>query len=125
MAIILIVDDSAFQRKRIKGILIPEGHELLEATDGSEALKVLETNQPDVILLDLLMDGMDGVEFLQVRRKTDQSTPIIVLTADVQETVQQECFALGATEFVNKPPKPDKLLPAIERCLSSSKRAMD
>ena len=106
MAKILIVDDSLFQRRSIRKILDRRTHEIQEATNGKEGLEKLQTFQPECIILDILMPDMDGLGFLKTVRQQGKTTPIIVLTADIQETTRRECLQFGATEIVYKPLSP-------------------
>lgn len=107
MAKILVIDDSAFQRRTLRKILEAEEHEIQEAANGRIGLEVYDAFAPDCILLDILMPEVNGLSFLQQLRSTDTTTPVIVLTADIQETTCQECLKLGAEEVMHKP-----LLPA-------------
>ncbi|MBN2734954.1 MAG: response regulator [Methanomicrobiaceae archaeon] len=118
MALILVTDDSFFQRKIITSVLAEEGHDLMEATNGREALLIAERKNPDLILLDLLMPDMDGFQFLEAAREKKISAPVIVLTSDIQDTTKGMCLKLGAAGFVNKPVEKEKLLPVINRVLS-------
>ena len=83
MATILSIDDSALQRGWITDILKDLGHDVLEAVDGLDGLKVIEATPPDCIFLDLLMPNMDGISFLKEYQKKDWEMPVIVLTADI------------------------------------------
>lgn len=103
MAQILVIDDSIYQRGQIRRALEPEGHELLEATNGREGLEMVDTSRPDCILLDLIMPETSGLEVLQILHDQRSNVPVIVLTADIQERTRQQCLELGATAFINKP----------------------
>ena len=103
MALVLIVDDSSTTRKAIAQIVKADGHETLEAANGREGLEIIAATPPDCILLDLIMPEVDGFEVLKTLREGRSKIPVIVLTADIQEIVHQECLELGATEFINKP----------------------
>ncbi len=121
MTKILVIDDSSFQRGRIREILKKiDDYEIQEAADGRQGLEMITTFAPDCILLDLLMPGMDGLSFLRTLQKQEQHTPVIVLTADIQETTRQECLKLGAKEVFHKPLSPsetDKLRTVINNVL--------
>ncbi len=118
MTRILIIDDSAFQRNRARRAVEAAGYELLEATNGHEGLEVAATAMPDCILLDLLMPEMGGEEVLQSLRDQGLDIPVIVLTADVQESTRQHCLELGAATFINKPLQKEKLLDTINQVLN-------
>ncbi len=108
MAQVLLIDDSAFTRKMMKNILEPAGHTVVEASSGEESLKKYMEDKFDCIFLDLLMPDMSGFEVLEELRKLHNEVPVIVLTADVQETSKEKCLQLGASEFTNKPLNKDK-----------------
>ncbi len=113
MAKILIVDDSLFMRMQLKEILQNAGHQVVEAGGGEEGLKLAAGQSPDAIILDLLMPGLDGVAVLRKLREQGIQTPVIVHTADIQDSTRQQCLELGARAFLNKPPRPDELLAAL------------
>jgi CheY-like chemotaxis protein len=117
MAVILIIDDSAFTRKRIRDMVKAVGHETLEAANGREGLAMTAAHAPDCILTDLLMPEMDGIEVLEALRKGGSEIPVIVLTADIQESTHARCLALGAKAVMNKPPKQDVLHNTIAEML--------
>ena len=103
MAKILIIDDSLFQRRNIRKSLKAEGYDLQEATTGREGLEMIPTFAPDCIVLDILMPEVDGLSFLRTLQAQGNTTPVIVLTADIQNTTRQECLKLGAKEVLHKP----------------------
>ena len=119
MAKVLIIDDSKFQRNIIKNILKEIELDIVEASDGNEALLVNKQENPDCIILDLLMPGKDGFEVLSDLKNEGSHTPIIVLSADIQESSRLKCEELGAFAFLNKPPKNEELKDAIKRALNS------
>ena len=110
MARILIIDDSGFTRRQLKRVLNHLHHEVMEAASGAEGLVALESFRPDCVVTDLLMPEMDGFGFIAaVRQREDdlRSVPIVVLSADVQETSKTRTVELGADGFMNKPVKPE------------------
>ena len=109
MPTILIVDDSAFQRKFLRKTLETAGYRILEAANGGEALEVVAANHPDAILTDLIMPDMRGLTLLETLRDRGSETPIVVLTADIQEPVEARCLELGAARVLHKPVKPEVL----------------
>lgn len=114
---ILVVDDSLFQRNQVTRILHEDGYETVEAKHGQEALDFLETDIPDLICLDLLMPHLDGFGVLENLRASENTIPVVVLTADIQETQKQRCLDLGAKGFLNKPAKPHELKEIIHGLL--------
>lgn len=117
MAKILVVDDSLFARLKVCDILHGAGHETLEAGDGREGLARAQEQTFDCILTDLLMPEMDGVALLAALRAAEVKTPVIVLTADIQESRRRQCLDLGAAGFLGKPPQSRPLLEAIAQLL--------
>jgi len=114
MAKILVTDDSAFLRKRTCNILSSTGHEIIQAKDGQECVEKLSSEKPDVLFLDLVMPVMNGFEVLEYMQGNGVDVPTIVLTADIQESVSERCMDLGAVAYLNKPPKTDEVLAALE-----------
>ena len=120
MSSILVIEDSAFTRRKICHVLTSMGHQVAEADNGCTGLELAQNTQPDVIFLDLLMPEMDGIEVLkQLQIKNIQSS-VIVLSADVQETTRQECLSLGASHCLGKPPKSEELVKVLNdiHCLA-------
>jgi len=114
MANILVTDDSSFLRRRTCGILKAAGHSITEATDGIECMQQIKDNKPDLVFLDLVMPKMDGIAVLKALNEQDNPTPVIVLTADIQDTVRNECLALGAVDFINKPPREEIIFQILD-----------
>lgn len=119
MAKVLIVDDSAFQRKVLTNALCGLGHEVIASQDGKEGVGRAGTERPDIMIIDLLMPEFDGFWVLREMKERGIGIPVIVLTSDVQKTTMDRCFAMGAAAFLNKPPKPDELRDAIRNGLSA------
>ncbi len=103
MATVLIIDDSGFQRSTIRRVVQAEGHQAIEAKNGVEGVSKAIELKPDFITLDLLMPEMDGVSTLAELKKKNIKIPVVVVTANIQETIRKECMDLGAVGFVNKP----------------------
>ena len=117
MAKILIIEDSSFTRKAIAKIAKADGHEVLEADEGSVGLELAASQLPDCITLDLIMPGIDGMKVLQYLQRKALNIPTIVLTADVQEDTRKQCLELGAVDVLNKPPKEEELRMAIDKAI--------
>lgn len=103
MAKILVVEDSLYQRKSIIKNITNWGHEVEAAGNGVEGLKALESFTPDLIITDLLMPEMDGFGFMEKLNDSGNVIPIIVLSADIQASVMEQCKLLGAKDFLSKP----------------------
>lgn len=114
---ILVIDDSFVNRQYIKAVLEEKEVFVIEAGDGSEAIDILETQQPDLIILDLLMPVMDGIETLQKIRQKGYKLPILVLTADINDSTRQKCLLLGVSGFINKPSNGKEILKLINSVL--------
>ncbi len=102
MALILIIEDSSSTRKAIRKVVKAAGYDSIEAADGKEGL-IATAQKPDCIVLDLIMPNVGGIEVLKALRNRKSKIPVIVLSADIQEIVREECFELGAKAFMNKP----------------------
>lgn len=90
----------------------------MEAADGREGLRMAQQELPDCILTDLLMPEMDGISLLAALRDLGSKLPVIVLSADIQESKHRQCEELGAAGFLSKPPKSTILLGMIEKVLA-------
>jgi len=112
---ILVVDDHANVRTLLKDYLAEHGYRVVTARDGAEALAVAHREQPELILLDVMMPNLDGFEFLKVYRK-EHNAPIILLTARLAEADKVRGLELGADDYVTKPFGMQELVPR-RRCL--------
>jgi two-component system, chemotaxis family, chemotaxis protein CheY len=119
MARILVIEDSAYQRLKISKVLSSAGHLVIQAADGREGLLTAAASEPELVLLDLLMPSMGGLEVLQELHDKHLSLPVIVLTADIQETTRQHCLDLGAMGFLTKPLKPEELLEIVSKAVQA------
>jgi CheY-like chemotaxis protein len=116
MARILITDDSAASRA-IVSRLIGEAHEIGTASSGAEAIAAAATGAFDLLLLDLLMPDMDGPEVIRELRARGLDLPIVVMSADIQESTRAQVLSLGANAMVPKPLSRVGLMTAIEAAL--------
>lgn len=114
---VLLCDDSAFIRKRVKSILAEFDVEFLEASDGEEALILVEKDKIDLIILDMLMPKVTGQQVLVELSKKGNTIPIIALSADIQESTVNFCMENGAFAFLNKPPKNEDLILKVKEAL--------
>ena len=120
MAKILIVDDAAFMRGSLKYIVEGAGHSVIgTAKEGQEALKLCGKLKPDIVTLDILMGGMDGLTALEAIRKESSGAKVIMVTALGQEEKQEEAFKLGASGYIRKPFKQTEIVDEIRRVLGS------
>ena len=115
---VLIVDDSALSRRTLRRILEPAGYEAVEADDGMTALEVYFLEKPDLVLLDLVMKGMYGLEVLVKLREMDQQARVVVASADIQSSTRKMVDEAGALGFINKPFVPEQVIAAVEAALA-------
>lgn len=125
MALVLVVDDSAFQRKKVCKMLERGGYQSCQAEDGRNALRVIEEESPDFILCDLNMPNMGGMELLRVMMEREISIPTLVVTSDVQEATKEEALEYGAAGVLNKPLNEDVLRVTIDGFLGDQGDGMD
>jgi two-component system chemotaxis response regulator CheY len=114
---LLLVDDSGLARRSMRAMLESDGFDVVEAEDGIGALERYFLEKPDVVLLDLVMKGMYGLDVLTKLRELDGSACVIVVSADVQNSSQQLVTAAGASGFLNKPVNRQDLLNVIHSAL--------
>ncbi len=125
MAKILIVDDSGMSRRTLRKILEPAGHEISEAEEGIVALERYFLDKPDLVLLDLTMTGMYGVEVLDKLREMDPQARVIIASADIQSSTREMVDAGGASAFINKPFTSEKVLSAVGMVLQGKADATE
>jgi DNA-binding response OmpR family regulator len=116
---ILIVDDDEMVRIALVELLKPEGYDVLAVSSGMVALEKLEVETFDLMLLDIIMPEMDGIELCRRIRQLDRhkKTPIVFLTAKSQEADKVAGLEAGAGLFLSKPIPPDKLLEIISKAI--------
>ncbi|MBN1982820.1 MAG: response regulator, partial [Chitinivibrionales bacterium] len=117
MAKILIIDDSWLIRKTIAGYLKKNGYEYIEAVDGNLGLQAIGNQPIDCIILDLLMPGLNGIDVLKQLQERHNTIPVIILTADIQETTKEKCMGYGVVDFLQKPPKEEVLIYKLKKVL--------
>jgi two-component system chemotaxis response regulator CheY len=113
----LLVDDSGLARRGMRTILESAGFDVVEATDGIVALEQYFLEKPDVVILDLVMKGMYGLDVLTKLREMDPAARVIVVSADVQESSQQLVRAAGASGFLTKPVDRAGVLTLVQQVL--------
>jgi CheY-like chemotaxis protein len=117
---VLVVDDDADIRALANKALTQDGHTVSEAGSGREALALIASRVPDLLVLDLLMPGQGGLEILQILRSQPETAmlPVVVLTAMGDEINTRSGFALGATDYVTKPFSIPQLAARVRACLA-------
>lgn len=114
---VLIVDDSGLARRTTRRVLETAGYQVLEAEDGLTALERYYVDKPDVVLLDLVMRGMYGLDVLAKLREMNSEAKVIVISADIQTTSRDLVTEAGAAGFLTKPAKAEDVVAAVERAL--------
>lgn len=117
MANILIVDDSALSRRISRRILEGAGHAVTEVADGLSALERYSLDKPDLVLLDVTMKELSGLEVLQQLRAMDPAAIVVMATADIQSSTRALADASGAAGFVSKPLAAEVVLHAVDAAL--------
>ena len=115
---ILIVDDSALSRRTLRRILESAGYEVVEADDGMTALEVYFLEKPNLVLLDLVMKGMYGLDVLIKLREMDPKTLVVIASADIQSSARTMVDEAGALGFINKPFVAEQVIAAVETALA-------
>ena len=110
---VLLVDDSGLARRSVRQMLEPAGYVVAEADDGMLALERYFLDKPDVVLLDLVMRGMTGLDVLAKLKLMDPQACVIVISADVQDSSRTMTLAAGASGFLTKPVERETLLKAV------------
>jgi len=122
MVKILTIEDSAFERKAIINILNKEGYkEIIEAEDAEKGIQTYKDQKPDLVLLDLRLPGIDGLECFKELKKIDSNVNVIVVTIVTRQDSVDEATKLGAKGYIIKPITADKLVPTIKEILGDKK----
>lgn len=117
---VLLVDDSALARRSMRHILASAGYEVVEAEDGMTALERYFIEKPDLVVLDLVMRGMYGLDVLAKLRELDPRARIVVVSADIQQSSQQMVHDAGASAFLSKPVEPARVLDVIREAMEGA-----
>ncbi len=114
---VLVVDDDPLVRDLLVQFLSLRGYRALGVKDGYEALRVVEESAPDLLLLDMVMPGLSGIDVLKMLREKEYSGGVIIMTGSHNEEMLEEAWALGPQEVLGKPIALDRLLTAIQLVL--------
>ena len=122
MAKLLAVDDQKVMRELILGVLNPEGHEVILAEDGVEALEIAREQTVDMVLTDINMPNMNGISLVSKLRRLEgyQDIPIIMLTTESSDFKKDKAKRMGADGWLQKPFDPKRLIKAVSTCLAKS-----
>jgi len=118
MAKILVVDDSAFAQRTMRRILESAGHLVVAAEDGITGLEKTFLEKPDLIVLDLTMPDMHGLDVLAKLRELDPGVRVIIATADIQASSKLMSEEAGALGFITKPYEPGAVLSVVSSALA-------
>jgi two-component system chemotaxis response regulator CheY len=115
---ILIVDDAAFMRMIIKDILIKAGYEVVgEAADGKEAVRLFSSLKPELVLLDITMPEMDGIDALKKIMQEDKDAKVIMVSALGQSSMVIESVQAGAKDYIVKPFQADRVIESVRKVI--------
>lgn len=113
---LLIVDDALIMRMKIRDIARSAGWEVVaEAADGEEAVRMFQEHQPDLVTLDMVMPGMDGLGALKAIRQSSPNANVVMVSAINQKEKLRECIENGALDFIVKPFEPANLKAFFEQ----------
>lgn len=115
---VLLVDDSGMARRSTRRTLEGAGYDVVEAEDGLAALERYAIERPDVVLLDLVMKGMYGLDVLGKLREMDPNVKVVVVSADVQSSSREMVQAAGAAGFLNKPVEPAQIVRLLQNVMA-------
>lgn len=117
---IMIVDDAAFMRMMIKDALGKNGYsQLIEAADGQMAYDTYQEEKPDLVIMDITMPNVDGIQALKMIRQHDAQAKVVMCSAMGQESMVLEAIRNGALDFIVKPFKPDRIIQTVQKIFAS------
>lgn len=117
---ILIVDDEEMSIKLIEVQLLKDNHQILTSTDGREAVDIIKNEQPDLVISDIMMPFMSGLELLEIIKAENKKIPVILVSALDDVEVIQTAIGMGADDFIIKPVKMDELALRIHRVMANT-----
>lgn len=112
---IMVVDDSPFASKQIKDIVEDNGYEVIGyAKDGEEAIELCKELKPDIVILDIIMPGLNGLETAEILKKQDPAVKILMLSSLCDAGTMEEVKSIGVKHLIPKPLEADVLLASLE-----------
>lgn len=112
---IMVVDDSPFASKQIKDIVEDNGYEVIDyAKDGEEAIELYKELKPDIVILDIIMPGLNGLETAEILKKQDPAVKILMLSSLCDAGTMEEVKSIGVKHLIPKPLEADVLLASLE-----------
>lgn len=115
---ILIVDDAGFMRKMVQTHLSKAGYtDFVEGEDGQRAVELYKEEKPDLVIMDITMPNLNGIEALRMIKENDPDAKVIMCSAMGQEAMVMEAIKLGALDFIVKPFKADRIVQTVNKIL--------
>lgn len=118
--LVLIVDDTPLARTTLRRALEERGYHVVEAGSTQEAIRVYRDEWPDVVTMDMLMDGPNGIVAIQALKHIDHNAKIIVCSATSDKSFVSGAVSLGVEAYLNKPVDPERLIAAIKTALDKA-----
>ena len=118
MATIMVVDDAEFMRMRCKKLLTQSGYEVMEATNGSQAVEIYKQNRPDAVLLDIAIPDTNGLIALREIRTIDPDARVAMITGMGEQSLVIEALKAGARDFVIRPFDHDRVLTTVRKIVA-------
>ena len=113
---IMVVDDAGFMRMTIKNHLTKAGYsDFIECEDGQKAVETYPTEKPDLVIMDITMPNMNGIEALRAISEVDSAAKVIMCSAMGQESMVMEAITLGALDFIVKPFKAERIVQTVAK----------
>jgi DNA-binding response OmpR family regulator len=122
---LLVVDDDKNTRLLLKAVLEAEKYTVFTATDGLDALKIMDSEHIDLVIVDIMMPGMDGYEFTKSVREADDNLPILMISAKQLPADKQKGFLVGTDDYMTKPIDEEEMLLRIKALLRRAKIVND
>ena len=120
MAKIMLVDDAAFMRMMIKKALTASGYDdFVEAQDGAEAVQKYSEEKPDMVIMDITMPNMDGLQALKKIKEADAGAKVVMCTAMGQESMVVDAIKSGARDFIVKPFNSERIVQTVNSVLGN------
>jgi two-component system, NtrC family, nitrogen regulation response regulator NtrX len=115
---ILVVDDEAIAREILAAFLEDQGHEVITAGDGADALEKLKLEAPDLLFLDIFMPGSNGLDVIRQIRALDPIIPVVMITGVEDDQIAVDLLLEGATDFIRKPLRLEYVGRVVDACLA-------
>ncbi len=119
---ILVAEDNAFVRMQLTKFLTDGGYSVMEATDGDEALSMLEDHDFGLAIVDVRMEPMDGFEFIRTIRGLDVTIPVVLVTGDSNPDLLEQANKWGVSAVLIKPVQKDRLMKTVEKTIQAYRR---